>query len=365
MDVSILKFQHNFQWCQWPYVASTLRKCQNQNGRQGDASIGTQRLHRRHSCDVFMKIPLLSAWSETDLSDTPPSSAPPRRSVGFITWKRRWAPARQSAFCFVTEKTLCRMLLHFLQVRLFFLLAAPNVSFSWRERLLRISILMRWLEFWSWVFPPLSLTHSTLKHNPHQYYRCNLFASSHLFAISFPPKHLLYRIVLPCEGCISASLLLIFLFCLLLKTPREISAHANSFFSALPSSQTHFQASVRAYFLRLDIFICSSLPRFFYSINPGPYFGLDFSLLSQAGRQKSIFSSQSQSNSEVAHISWWLCWSLNKSSKSTCALPNPLTSPFMTASGGVYDNRPHVCVNSSQCAPQNCLRSSKWVCDYM
>lgn len=61
---------------QWPFVASTLRKCQNQNGRLPDAWIVARRLHRHHSSDGFMKIPFcLPDHKLTCQPPSPPSSA--------------------------------------------------------------------------------------------------------------------------------------------------------------------------------------------------------------------------------------------------------------------------------------------------
>lgn len=89
------------------------------------------------------------------------------------------------------------------------------------------------------------------------------------------------------------------------------------------------------------------------------------SLLSQAGQQKSI---SARNQSEVGSSQKWLPWTENKTPKSTCGLPNLLISPFMTASSSVYGNQPYIYLKpfySSQCAPQNCRRSSKWALDYM
>lgn len=115
---------------QRPFVASTRRKCQIQNGRQTDASIAAQ-----HSCDVFMKLPFCLPDQKRTCQIPPPPLPPQLRSA------TRWASSRGHAaeppganqpFVLSWRKTLCRALLHFLQVRLFFFLAAPNIFFVTR-----------------------------------------------------------------------------------------------------------------------------------------------------------------------------------------------------------------------------------------
>lgn len=140
---------------QRPFVASTLRKCQNQNGRQTDASIGARRLHRRHSCDVFMKIPFCLPDQKRTCQIPPPPPAPICHSVGFITWTRRRAPGRQSAVCIVMEKNPLQSAAPLPAGEAFFFSRAEHLFPDTSERLLRIYIIMRRLEFWSWVFPPL------------------------------------------------------------------------------------------------------------------------------------------------------------------------------------------------------------------
>lgn len=136
---------------QRPFVASTFRKCRNQNGRQTDASIGARRLHRRHSCDVFMKIPFCLPDQKLTCQIPPPPHTPSSQLRSATRWasSRRHAaepPGANQPFVLSWRRTLCRALLHFLQVRLFFSRAEhlfPDAS----ERLLRIYIIMRRSEF--------------------------------------------------------------------------------------------------------------------------------------------------------------------------------------------------------------------------
>lgn len=115
---------------QRPFVASTRRKCQIQNGRQTDASIAAQ-----HSCDVFMKLPfcLPDQKRTCQIPPPPPSTpAPLCHSVGFITWTRRRAPGRQSAVCIVMEKNPLQSAAPLPAGEAFFFLAAPNIFFVTR-----------------------------------------------------------------------------------------------------------------------------------------------------------------------------------------------------------------------------------------
>lgn len=130
---------------QRPFVASTLRKCQNQNGRQTDASIGARRPHRRHSCDVFMKIAFCLPDQKLTCQ-TPPPPFPHSSALPFITWTRRRARRRQSAVCIVMEKNPPQSAAPLPAGEAFFRRSQhsfPDVS----ERLLRIYIIMRRLEF--------------------------------------------------------------------------------------------------------------------------------------------------------------------------------------------------------------------------
>lgn len=317
------------------------------------------------SYDVFMKVPLCSSLNR-NLSDYFTLSAPQRQLLLAGTHHMKThdaARANQPPKPFVLSpwRNLCRALLQLLQVRLrlwavavlFCFFICTEHIFSWRD----------WMGSTDFhnnatVGIPIMSFSSILgnRSHPKQNY-CNHCYHCNLLASTFWLDSFLYSWTYAVDIICSLWYMLFgifIIFSFLPETPRQSSAHACRF-EYITIIANSFPGFSTAIFL---------MPGHFYLRVSASPLSVKKEILccrGQASRSRSQLTIRAKSVKRLPRTQ-------NNAPKLTCGLPNLPTSPFMTPSSRVYGNLPYVCLKrfySSQCAPQNCRRSSKWVLDYM
>lgn len=129
-------------------------------------------------------------------------------------------------------------------------------------------------------------SHPKKKNHCHHLYRCYLLASSPVFvrfSFIFLNTCSIYNLF-----HVIQFLHLYYYFYLFFKNTQADLCSRLQILLHLYDCKLISRLWAQLYFSHLDIFIRRFLPLLLQSINPDPYFGLNFSPLSQAGQQKSI-----------------------------------------------------------------------------